>query len=643
MNIKMQCCGVILLVVLLFFYIRQKRISLNTQRAFLQAVFVTLGCILLDILSIIVLNHRDIVPDLIVKFICKSYLASLVGVALCGLLYVCVDIYTKKSDYRKKTRKYDLAAFVGMLVIYCLPIYYGYAKDGKTVLYTYGASVVSTYIFAVGLLIVNFHLMKKERDRINPLRREAVRLWMLVWMGASLIQFFHNSLLLVGYMSAIGMMILYLKLENPESNLDRQTGMFSHSALMLYIGQLLGKEQKFAAAALVLNSPLHENGHSSRNRAAYMEVLEFLLHISGALVFKNMEDEFLIVFEDADTARDSVGRIQERFQAGWGNGGRYYIKFNIIFIPDVRVVDNAEDMLFLIHNVRQNSNESAQGKLVLADRSRVEQMYRDRETEKLLERAIDEDRVEVFYQPIFSTKEGRFTSAEALVRIRDENGKIVPPGVFIGIAEQNGAILSLGKMVFEKVCRMMKENDIRKYGMHYLEINLSVVQCAYEHLAEDYIKIMEKYEVLPEQVNLEITESASLEAKAVLLQNMEKLMAYGVRFSLDDFGTGQSNLNYIVDMPVDIVKFDREMTTAYFENEKAKYVMDHAIRMIHGMGLSVVSEGIETKEQFEEMEQLGICYIQGYYFSRPLPQQEFLEFVRERNGRNERNERNERA
>ena len=89
-------------------------------------------------------------------------------------------------------------------------------------------------------------------------------------------------------------------------------------------------------------------------------------------------------------------------------------------------------------------------------------------------------------------------------------------------------------------------------------------------------------------------------------------------------------------MPVDIVKFDREMTTAYFENEKAKYVMDHAIRMIHGMGLSVVSEGIETKEQFEEMEQLGICYIQGYYFSRPLPQQEFLEFVRERNGRNER-------
>ena len=222
MNIKMQCCGVILLVVLLFFYIRQKRISLNTQRAFLQAVFVTLGCILLDILSIIVLNHRDIVPDLIVKFICKSYLASLVGVALCGLLYVCVDIYTKKSDYRKKTRKYDLAACVGMLV-------------------------------------------KKERDRINPLRREAVRLWMLVWMGASLIQFFHNSLLLVGYMSAIGMMILYLKLENPESNLDRQTGMFSHSALMLYIGQLLGKEQKFAAAALVLNSPLHENGHSSRN------------------------------------------------------------------------------------------------------------------------------------------------------------------------------------------------------------------------------------------------------------------------------------------------------------------------------------------------------------------------------------------
>ena len=109
---------------------------------------------------------------------------------------------------------------------------------------------------------------------------------------------------------------------------------------------------------------------------------------------------------------------------------------------------------------------------------------------------------------------------------------------------------------------------------------------------------------------------------------MTKLIDYGVKFSLDDFGSGRSNLNYIVDMPVDIVKFDRDMLISYFENVKARYVMNAAIHMVHGMELQIVSEGIETKEQFDTIKDLGVSYIQGYYFSRPLPQDEFLEFIR---------------
>ena len=132
-------------------------------------------------------------------------------------------------------------------------------------------------------------------------------------------------------------------------------------------------------------------------------------------------------------------------------------------------------------------------------------------------------------------------------------------------------------------------------------------------------------------INLEITESASLDTKNVLLHNMRKLMDFGVNFSLDDFGTGQSNLNYIIDMPVGIVKFDREMTNAYFENSKAKYIMDAAMNMIHGMSLDIVSEGVETEEQLHAMENLNISYIQGFYFSKPLPVREFLDFVSERN------------
>ena len=167
--------------------------------------------------------------------------------------------------------------------------------------------------------------------------------------------------------------------------------------------------------------------------------------------------------------------------------------------------------------------------------------------------------------------------------------------------------------------------------MEYIEVNLSVVQCEDRSLAKMYIDIMDRYQINPACINLEITESASILMKKTLLDNMKVLIDYGVSFSLDDFGNGQSNLNYIVDMPVRIVKFDRDMTQAYFENEKAKYVLHAATDMIQGLELKVVAEGVETAEQLKELERLGIDYIQGYYFSKPVEAGKFIEFLKVKN------------
>ena len=246
--------------------------------------------------------------------------------------------------------------------------------------------------------------------------------------------------------------------------------------------------------------------------------------------------------------------------------------------------------------------------------------------------AMEEDRVEVFFQPIYATAEKKFVSAEALVRIRNTDGSIIPPGLFIPVAEETGMISKIGEHVFEKTCQFIKEHDIEQYGIAYLEVNLSVVQCESKTLAETYIGIMDKYQIDPKLVNLEITESASIVRKKTLLKNMNTLIDYGVSFSLDDFGNGQSNLNYIVDMPVKIVKFDRDMTQAYFENKKAQFVLKAAMNMIHDMHLHVVSEGVETAEQLAALEQLGIDYVQGYYFSKPIEARAFIEFLKVKNG-----------
>jgi EAL domain-containing protein (putative c-di-GMP-specific phosphodiesterase class I) len=175
------------------------------------------------------------------------------------------------------------------------------------------------------------------------------------------------------------------------------------------------------------------------------------------------------------------------------------------------------------------------------------------------------------------------------------------------------------------------ENDIGQYGVEYIEVNLSVVQCENKALAKMYIDIMERYNVQPSFINLEITESASIVMRNSLIDNMKILIDYGVSFSLDDFGNGESNLNYIVDMPVEIVKFDKDMTQAYFNNDKAKYVLQAATDMIQGLELKVVAEGVETAEQLRTLERLGIDYIQGYYFSKPVEAKLYIEFLKRRN------------
>ena len=303
------------------------------------------------------------------------------------------------------------------------------------------------------------------------------------------------------------------------------------------------------------------------------------------------------------------------------------------YVEDPRCVSSYSELLDLLQYASLQKKDAVLENAQTIDSSTVAQMFSERMMVQQILSALDEDRVVVYYQPIFSVKEKRFTSAEALVRIVDREGKIIPPGAFINIAESNGMIIDIGKRVFEKVCQFFQKSKLEDYGMHYIEVNLSVVQCADEKLADTYIDVMNSMEMDPQRINLEITESASLRAKRILISNMEMMIEYGIHFSLDDFGTGQSNLNYIVDMPVKIVKFDREMIQTYFANDRAQYVMDAAMHMIHGMGMKIVAEGIETEEQYKKMEEIKIDYIQGYYFSKPLPEQDFLEFLRRENSK----------
>jgi len=522
----------------------------------------------------------------------------------------------------RKTVPYAVAIAIAIIGVLVLPFEHHYDESG---IYTSGPSVYLTYASVFLFVIVIIFRMVIYRKKINPDRRIAVLIWMGMWMLEALIQLIFPSLLLASFTGSIGMMILYIKLENPGLSIDKQSGMFNQSALIEFIIQKYASETSFSAIMFQLDSEADRMRGSKFNWVNAVETL----HAKNALLFRKTEYEGVLIFLEKD---DAVQWQNEFFSELSKSSGKNAVCLKnalwaSVYDSDL-LIDHDELFYFARHFTAYRKTENEYGiSNVIGDEKTLNDMRTEMGMEKLIDKAISENTVEVFYQPIYSTAKKKFTAAEALVRLRDENGKIVPPGLFIPIAEKTGKILDLGNAVFENVCRFISERRPCELGVDYIEVNLSAVQCSDEHLADTYIGIMEKYGVGSEQINLEITESAQLKRRDIFADNLEKLKAYGLSFSLDDFGTGHSNLNYIVEMPVDVVKFDRDMTNAFFVDEKARYVMEAAMQMIHGMGLKIVSEGIETKEQCEKIIEMGISYIQGYYFSKPVPENEYYDFV----------------
>ncbi len=620
MNIKIQCCGLVILLIVLYFYIYHRRVKLKTEKAFFRFLLAGMACVSLDILSIYAICNVGSVGEVWREIICKSYIASVVLTIYSALMYVSVDIYKNADTYKRASLIYGIGFAVVAVCIAALPIEY-YCEAGGSIVYTKGPSVLIGYALgAIFLIVLISHIILKRKE-LNLRRRNAMAVWLIIWICAVLVQFFNNELLLISFARALGIVIVYLLLENPETNIDKETGVFNQNALVQYVRERYNEYESFSALELIVDKGME---------SVSVELCAFLLTIPEAVIFRYSSNAVILLFEETGRTIRFKDMITTRLEQGLGKDNNIILKPYWYYVSDSGIVDNGDDFFALLRHAHQKVVDKMGSDITYIDSDMAYEMYRSIEIEHLLENAILNDKVEVYYQPIFSTKERRFMSAEALVRIRDEKGNIIYPGAFINIAENNGMILKLGEMVFSKVCKFISETPLKELGVEYIEVNLSVIQCAHRSLAADYMSIMNKYGVNPDRINLEITETASAGTKKILLENMAILRDFGVSFSLDDFGTGQSNLNYIAEMPVDIVKFDRQMVQAYFSSRKAKYVMNAAINMARGMELEIVFEGVETREQYQEAERIGIDYIQGYYFSMPLPEAEFCRFLRSR-------------
>ncbi|MBO4336562.1 MAG: EAL domain-containing protein [Lachnospiraceae bacterium] len=621
MNIQVQLCGLAILMVLFFFHMNMETVGFRGTKLFGFTMVSAVVCLGLDILSIIFIVADSGTGGFLSNLVSRLYLASLIWVFFFSFIYTCNDINVLQRS--KLTLPLSLIYSVtGSLAALFLPMSFEYSAG---ITYTYGPAVISTYVFAPLFIVLTLVLTFAFGKSMNSHRKLTVRLWMLIMIAAGVIQLLLPYVLLIGFAISIGMMILFMELENPLSEMDKTINVFSLHTMHDYIRQLYEKGTVFAGV-LLINS--NEWGVTRmEERTILMEMASFLKCIPRAKVFRGSGNDFALIMPQKYFSDDIIRCIYERFILSW-NG--HEIRTLIVGVRDSRYANSADEVTQFYQYYRARI-ENTDERLIFFDEKEAAKLYRAKEIQAQITEALDDDRIEVFYQPIYSTDKKRFVSAEALARIRRPDGSIMMPGEFIPVAEQTGLVQNIGIRVIEKVCEMLNDHPITEIGVEYIEVNLSVSQCENQWLPDDISAITEKYSIPPSQLNLEITETSSIRHRDTVLTNMERLTDKGFSFSLDDFGTGESNLNYIVDMPVHIVKFDRTMTRDYFLNEKTRLVMNSVVEMIRNLKLRIVVEGIEEKDQLDAMTDIGVDYIQGYYFSKPIPLNEFITFIHKNN------------
>ena len=235
------------------------------------------------------------------------------------------------------------------------------------------------------------------------------------------------------------------------------------------------------------------------------------------------------------------------------------------------------------------------------------------------------DEFVVFYQPVVNVNTQMCTSCEALVRWDSKALGFMGPGEFIPLAEYLGLITSIGDYVLEEACRRCKLWNDNGHPDFYINVNLSVVQLLQKNVVENIKRILDKTGVNPKNIVLEITESFAINDMQRVMDIITGLKKLGPRIALDDFGTGYSSLNYIKELPLDIIKVDKTFIDDIIEDDYAQAFVKLIVDLSKTIGTKIVVEGVEHKEQFELLKSLGVDYIQGYYFGKPVPANIFEE------------------
>ncbi len=618
-------------IILIFFFLRP-RLPIRRNRVFLAIILIETFTILSDVSATLTDIHHESYGIWFIKILNALYFIFFFFRAYIMYLFapsVTKDLLEKNVILRQLIR---LPMYFGVIMA-LHSMFFGSAASTHFIFYVdeagYHQGGMYNYLYFCGfyyifLAFVSIFLFKKSLGR----RREkyGILVYNLFLCAALVLRVALPNFLIMDTFIFMSILVIFLAFGNPEYFLDLKGITFNAYALREYMEEDLEKTTK------VKNTPLGvviHNYRDMRDLYGYSQMEEGLGLIARYLsqlfpkgqIFYYRNGRFVVLVPEGTDLSPEQAKISERFDHPWkGKRSELYLSVATVTFE----VLHKECPLDIIFSTMIKALDTAggTGKDLRVLETEISITEQEKAVRASIEAALGGEGFELFLQPIVEAGTGKIIGAEALSRIRDREGNLIPPGVFIPIAENSGRINELGELVFEKTCAFIKENDIDKYGIEWINVNLSPAQFVRTDLAQRYSAIVEKYGIDPGTVHLEITEGSMID-DSFLLKQMRTMNAKGFKFVLDDYGTGYSNLARLKTCPFINVKLDMSIVWDYCKEPDG--ILPVMVQAFKQMGFCVTAEGVEDEAMASTMNSIGCDFLQGYHYSKPLPGKEFSE------------------
>ena len=627
-NADFLIAAVVILLLVLRNFLDQKRAEDLNSRVFL--FFAVIG--ILDVIAELVSNYYITSGDgdfglaaVVTTTIFYLFQALLPYTLLCYIM----TLHDNKLISVKKMLLAGIATILLVSIVLTNPftekLFYfdisaGYVEGPWYRLMYYSA------LFHLAVILILVISWKKE---FGPQKIKVI-LDILILCGCGVvIQLLYYPLLMTGFGMSLGILALFLTINNPNANRDSLTGVYNHLYLTRRSDELIAAGKSFHIITIYLYQLKHINKVAGVEGGDYILQLtaKKLEELCGSRVFRITGKRFLVLTMSLQEYEYYITQIKKMFETDMqmdADSSKPATPVILSGIVHGQKLGASGLMLEYAEYLESLSMQNGMIEVIQDDQQTMDGFLYNKKVEQYLHTAIAQDLFEVYYQPLYDLKEKRYRTMEALSRLRHPSLGMISPEVFIGIAEKHGQIAKLGYLQFRKVCKFIKEHPQIMEKIESIKYNLSPLELLKSGYSKKLLRTIEEFDIPFSYFQFEITETVATEYSEALYQTIADFKKSGIQICLDDFGSGYANLNTVLKLPFSTIKLDRSLLNGICYDDQVALLYKNIVAVMQNLGHKVVAEGVETQEEIDLLKQWGVDLVQGYYYTKPLDSEQII-------------------